>query len=278
MYPEPDFNGRMLPRDPYFYMNASLVDPRIALEAATVFYQSNSFSFTTPYSSHISRFLSTDHYGSGVKPAAILRRIAIVLNGLRYYRYWYDAVEPGPDEHEVFEKQLRQNMSISPSVYRTRSLEAPLLEMPELCVLDVTIDKLIEGSLREIAPLFKKLRRRGVRVIVRLQWDLNLPPLHYDLYEVPGRILFEGRTHGASCPVGKHSASLDISRLFDDPTDEDREMLREHGERLQEGQDVAEEDLKVWFAKGRVVYKEQMDICERLDAEEMRARLEMKLR
>ncbi|KAF2499690.1 hypothetical protein BU16DRAFT_524146 [Lophium mytilinum] len=284
-YPDSNtLNGRMLPGDAFFYMNAAVVDPQIALEAAKVFYHSNSFSLETPNAEHISRFLSTDHYGSGVQPAAIIKRIAIVLKDVRAHFYGYDT----PTDPDEVERELRESMSFYPTLYNHRRLEAPLLAMPELCVLDVSIEKSYEGDFRLFAPLFKKLRRRGVRVRAMLEWKGHSPS--YELMEVPGRVLWEDR---AGTEMAKDESSnsdsdskdswddedqleelqsADLSRLFDDPTDEDWGLVKENGERLKRGQEVEKEDMKLWFATGRIVYKEQLDVCERLDETERAAR------
>ncbi|KAF2810371.1 uncharacterized protein BDZ99DRAFT_476542 [Mytilinidion resinicola] len=285
-YPDSNtLNGRMLPGDAYFYMNAAVVAPQIALEAAKVFYHSNSFSLETPNAEHISRFLSTDHYGSSVQPASILRRIAIDLKDVRHYSSGYDT-PTGPEPPGEFEKELRQDMAIRPTAYNHRHLEAPLLAMPELCVLDVSIEKSSEGHLRPLAPLFKKLRRRGVRVRVILKWKQYRRP-SYELFEVPGRVILKEREWEEkdespnsvsddddawvdNAAIPKECA--DISRLFDNPTDKDWELVREHGERLKRGQEVAKDDMKLWFAKGRIVYEEQLDVCEWLDEMERVAR------
>lgn len=157
---DPQF--RALPDDPYCYMNASIVDPQIAIETATVFYSTNYFEVPPDDNEELVWILDTDHYGSGVAPKDVLTRLHLS----RPLEGCVDLFMP-----PVYASQLRDfvlRKSASP-VFSKNDPWSTLLEARNLRTvefhLSCDIEKLV--STPEML-LFKMLEERGVSTNVRI--------------------------------------------------------------------------------------------------------------
>ncbi|OCK81566.1 hypothetical protein K432DRAFT_381209 [Lepidopterella palustris CBS 459.81] len=250
-FPDTDVNGRMLPRDPYMYMNATIIDPGIAVEAAKICYQENLFEFMASFSSHASRFLTTDHYSSGIVPRDVIRRLHVGIGGS--HRYFYEG-----EVHEDFEKMLREQQRFHPDLYSHRSLFEPIMSISDLRVLEFTISdwgwsERSPPALRTIAPLFRILREKGVKMMVRLKHEHG----YYDWREEEVGKDFRK----TKCRPGD---ICDISNYFLQPTEKEQGLLgRERGLYPKE---FGGEKCGYISATHRVYFDEHFQVYLRLEA------------
>ncbi|KAF2462960.1 uncharacterized protein BDR25DRAFT_363293 [Lindgomyces ingoldianus] len=160
-YPDIDIRRSMLRRDPFLYLHANIVDPVIAAEAAQIMYNSNVFEISSQIPNQVLHFLRTDHYGSGVLPRDVIRRMHLSTQATLTF---------GGVRHEVLEIQQRSKpWSVVTRRYTTRRwMLMALLEMQQLRILNLEL--VCRNSnvyeYREISPTLKMLKERGVVVKV----------------------------------------------------------------------------------------------------------------
>ncbi|ORY07941.1 hypothetical protein BCR34DRAFT_603740 [Clohesyomyces aquaticus] len=162
--PDIDVRRSMLPRDPFLYLHADIVDPQIAAEAAQVMYDTNTFDMGL--TSQFANFLQTDHYGSGIIPSDVIRRIKLRMNC-----YWQRYARCS---HEEFERGVRGAWEKN---REARAGFVGLVGMHQLCVLELYVTS--SGSsgedCRDFSAFLKLLKEKGVvvRVFERLDWGQN---------------------------------------------------------------------------------------------------------
>lgn len=168
--PDIDVRRSMLPRDRVFYLNAALVHPQIAAEAALVLYNTNSFVLRDRLywneNNFLSQFLRTDHFGSGILPKDIIRRLSITMN----FTLSIDAPPPVAYENEHCRNEDGHNRTNT-----DRSRLASVLEMKQLQLLHiklgnnfVTDSSDLKIEYRGLAPIIRMLKQRGVAVRVTI--------------------------------------------------------------------------------------------------------------
>ncbi|KAF1996210.1 hypothetical protein P154DRAFT_580138 [Amniculicola lignicola CBS 123094] len=166
-FPDIDVRHSMLPRDPFLYLHANIIDPAIAAEAAQVMYDTNNFRAVIGYSHQpFAQFLRTDHYGSGVVPRDIIRRMHMTLDkGIYTPRY---VKELSHKEFEACDYNGRD---------RIRGSVSTLLEMSQLRLLHLHIINFYASPkvVRNVSPIIKRLVENGVRVRVRGDAENRIP-------------------------------------------------------------------------------------------------------
>jgi hypothetical protein len=206
--PDPNVRYSLLPRDPYHYLSTSIVHPVIAAEAAQTLYDTNRISIQGTYSQKlVDAFLTTDHFGSGVCPGDIMRRLKIYLNtrALRTTSLHHS--------HAHFEEGLDNGYWYW---FEDRAILACVLDMPELRLLEITTsseDLYSPCEWRVFNPIIKQLLERGVAVRVKVEEEV--PYWETERRPEPQR-------------------TRDVSEYFRTPAQEEREIFGDQ-ESLVEG-------------------------------------------
>ncbi|KAF2740059.1 hypothetical protein EJ04DRAFT_559091 [Polyplosphaeria fusca] len=199
--PDLDVRYSLLPRDPFHYLSAAVVHPVIAAEVAQTLYDTNVFKIDVSRSRDIlSTFLTTDHFGSGLCPGDIIRRLKISTAAP-----WVASDEKWA-EHRTFEEEIHDDVMRWSD---DRVKLAPVLDMPELRLLELRITWAYLHSafeLRVLSPFIKTLIAKGVRVRVVLE------------EEDVGNVVRD-----------KSTLVKDISDYFVPPWEADRETVEREG-------------------------------------------------
>ncbi|KAF2870883.1 hypothetical protein BDV95DRAFT_595555 [Massariosphaeria phaeospora] len=188
----------VLRRDPYLYLNASVVDPVIASEAAQMVFFANKFNVIAHSGAKmmynfLSHFLHTDHFASTIKPSqTFLRQLTVTFPGRDLYHPTYPDFEQGRplSKKAKYRIQKRKNTPC----HLDSLLDLPHLEHLTLQLTNINTFGWAHVEYRDIAPTIKTLKRRGVRA----------------------RVLALGENWW-----NKRRESTDVSDLFDDPSQED---------------------------------------------------------
>lgn len=158
-YPDCDVRHSLLPSDPFFYLNASIVDATIAAEAAGVLYDTNTFNIFVASNFYVpSRFLRTDHFGSGVVPKDVIRRLHLTLPHNRFLsnRRHVDVEDKDCRDHAGHNK-----------IGSFRGVLASVLEITCLKVLTLEMMACRHPSrfdYRDVAPIIRMLKQQGAKV------------------------------------------------------------------------------------------------------------------
>ncbi|KAJ9637863.1 hypothetical protein H2201_006764 [Coniosporium apollinis] len=221
----------LLPLDTAGLMSSYHVGAQIAMEAAMVFYSTNTFHIEDL--KHTAEFLNTDQYGVGILPRDHVRKLSLPesipdrwIHKLRCQRIRLQTLEdvlPDSELEDQYEDWLaRKRLSLGRKLARksqwrtdSRSLLEPLCHMPRLQAVEARVwgrdcwpDEILDLPLEErrYSPLFIRLRQNGVK-------------LKLEQYEV----VYD---HSSDGGYETSEVSNDISSWFDEPTDTDRAFVK----------------------------------------------------
>ncbi|KAF2116611.1 hypothetical protein BDV96DRAFT_598495 [Lophiotrema nucula] len=162
-FPDLDVRYSMLPRDPFLYLNADVVDPAIAAEAAQALYETNRFNIAAWYTA---KFLRIDHFNSGIAPKDVIRILRMTMRGKIEFK---SESNTKFESNTRFEHQ-RRDPSGHDSLSSDRAKLAVLLEMRQLQRVQLSLDLrwcAVPFEYREISPVIKMLHEQGVTVDVK---------------------------------------------------------------------------------------------------------------
>ncbi|KAF2678673.1 hypothetical protein K458DRAFT_135693 [Lentithecium fluviatile CBS 122367] len=239
-----------LPKDPYLYLNPNIVDPVIASEAAQALYFTNRFNIVVESSkkmihNSLSHFLNTDHFASNVRPKQIAIRhmnIAIPARSLPFGTY---------SSHIMFERKHssykrtvipykdNRKITVLGKEMGPRGQLTPLLSLPHLKHVTLRLTNVNvwyhehvwhheHTEFREISPIVKILRRRGIEVRV------------------------------FTVPRNPSNKGVDVSGVFDEPSEEEVAFVEGNRQDFRVlGRDEQRAWIRVWLTQHFVLFKER---------------------
>ncbi|KAF2428894.1 hypothetical protein EJ08DRAFT_314828 [Tothia fuscella] len=232
-----------MPKDEALYLSELHVGPQIALEAAKIFYKSNVFAFRSdndlmctewlnpriakaPWTQEkFNQWTQTDHYGSGIVPSDIVRKLSIhMCSSTEYGLCAFQHTTDGAFEtaaHLHYEKILNKHIADNAGwgyVYNAWNHREQLQYMLTLDSLrEVYIDTPTQKSnadqfFRLISPYVFQLREKGVKVFVKCKRESDAPKDVSHFFDTPtpeDHIQFE-------CIAGR--PRINIPEMDTDPT------------------------------------------------------------
>jgi hypothetical protein len=140
---------------------------------------------------HLTHFLHTDHYGSGVKASeTVLRRLTLTFPGRPIYHPTYHDFERNHPLIKITASTVKRRRDASLSL--AGLLDLAHLEHVILRLTNVRAYGWLYVEYREIAPVVKQLKSRGVRVDVMAVeenwWNRPVKAIDVsDLFDEPGK-------------------------------------------------------------------------------------------
>jgi hypothetical protein len=213
LYPPPEALGRLIFDsdgeryiDRPLYLNAAVVHPDIAAEAAEVFYNKNAFDFDDYLPRRFSGFLATDHSESGVLPRDIISSLHLKasLTGDNHCELQDDGVDYLKPIFSI--PQLRKvHLTLVFGYYFLKDIR----RMPAL-------------DFHGLAEDVKKLKSAEIDVQVVLE-HCRINPHWYNAF------LNDLDDDGAEWDMPEEFPRKDISPWFNEPSAEDREAANRLG-------------------------------------------------
>jgi hypothetical protein len=175
-----------MPKDKALYLSEWHVGPQIAMEAAEIFYRRNTFLFNQfrPHCSHGERtrkglteqrfdqWFDTDHFGSGVTPRGLVRKIDLQLLFATEYHletvnYSTTSVFCIPD-HAKFEAQCDENRAAYNAFDNRAQLDylSNLDGLQELHITALYEQHYCDQLNRLISPYVRRIKANGIKVAV----------------------------------------------------------------------------------------------------------------
>jgi hypothetical protein len=172
-----------MPKDEALYLSAWHVGAQIAGEAAEIFYKHNLFAFNAldadPPHWTLSRndremtqekfeqWFDTDHFGSGIKPRGLVRKIDLYFReASHYYNVWCSSTLPS---HRGFETEYDKQHQMDAKFDHRAQLEylstiEGLQEIRISCPIDGDNSDIL---CRLISPVVRQLKVNRVKVVIR---------------------------------------------------------------------------------------------------------------
>lgn len=206
-------HGSNWPKDPSRFLTRSIVGDDTAKEAAHIFYACNRFAVDD--ASHLEYFGRDDHYRSGLEPCSVVQQLTIAINHSSDYDY--DLYDSGEFQHRPNPPNIYSYLTVMDGMDSNERMENRdglrheleiLEECPKLKNLQIYILENISTGLfdpRDIAKRVFDLKEQGTKVVVRY----GVAKLELEPNAVSG-----GNTW------------LDISSVFEPPTDSERESYK----------------------------------------------------